>query len=207
MTEGAVDRGVWARLLRAGLLTAIVDGLFSSILSVAAYERKKGLDTLLRAFRTILDNSGHDVLLCLVGSEQGTGAELRELARQMQLSDYVVFGGEMPHCDLHAYYGAASVFCLPSRVEPFGIVLLEAGAFRCPVVASSTGGVPEILTDGVNARLVPPDDPAALAEELAALLHNRSERDRLSATLYEHVRTRFTWRSAYDSYAKVFRQR
>ena len=197
-------------LMRARNSAARIDPRLAGrtfILSVAAYERKKGLDTLLRAFRTIRDNSGHDVLLCLVGSEQGTGAELRELARQMQLSDYVVFGGEMPHCDLHAYYGAASVFCLPSRVEPFGIVLLEAGAFRCPVVASSTGGVPEILTDGVNARLVPPDDPAALAEELAALLHNRSERDRLSATLYEHVRTRFTWRSAYDSYAKVFRQR
>ena len=99
-----------------------------------------------------------------MGCEHGAGAELRELAREMKLSDHVVFGGEMPHCDLHVYYEAASVFCLPSRVEPFGIVLLEAGAFRCPVVATSTGGVPEILTDRVNARLVPPDDPAALAE-------------------------------------------
>ena len=154
----------------------------------------------------IRDTSGDDVLLCLVGSEPGTGAGLRELAREMHLSDHVVFGGEMPHCDLHVYYGAASVFCLPSRVEPFGIVLLEAGAFRCPVVATSTGGVPEILTDGVNARLVPPDDPAALAKQLDALLRDRSERDRLSATLYEHVRTRFTWSSAYNSYAKLLRQ-
>jgi glycosyltransferase involved in cell wall biosynthesis len=118
-----------------------------------------------------------------------------------------VFCGEIPHSDLHAYYEAASVFCLPSLAEPFGIVLLEAGAFRCPVVATNAGGVPEVLTDGVNARLVPPEDPAALAAALGALLSDRSERDRLSAALFEHIRTRFPWRRAYHSYAKLFRQR
>ena len=95
------------------------------ILSVAAYEPKK------RQAQGDPLNGADEVLLCLLGTEQGMGAELRELASEMKLSDHVVFGGEMQHCDLHVYYEAASVFCLPSRVEPFGIVLLEAGAFRC----------------------------------------------------------------------------
>jgi len=98
------------------------------------------------------------------------------------------------------------VFCLPSRAEPFGIVLLEAGAFRCPVIATSAGGVPEILTDGVNARLVPPDDPAALAAQLDMLLRDRAECDRLAAALFDHVQTHFTWRRAYSLYAKLCRQ-
>ena len=173
------------------------------ILSVATYEPKKGLDTLLRAFRRIRDDLGGDILLCLVGSEGGMGNTLRDLAKQMGLSDHVVFCGEIPHSDLHVYYEAASVFCLPSRAEPFGIVLLEAGAFRCPVVATSAGGIPEILTDRVNARLVPPDDPTALATQLDALLRDRAECDRLSAALFEHVRTRFTWRRAYCAYSKL----
>ncbi|HET7033316.1 MAG TPA: glycosyltransferase family 4 protein [Casimicrobiaceae bacterium] len=178
----------------------------SFILSVAAYEPKKGLDTLIRALSAIRTDRGRDVMLCLVGREGGMGDELRRLARNLGVADHVVFCGEVLHANLHAYYEAATVFCLPSRAEPFGIVILEAGAFRCPVVATMAGGVPEILEDGVNSRLVPPEDPAAMAAALDALLSDRAERDRLSKALFEHVRTCFPWRSAYDSYVKLLRQ-
>jgi len=177
------------------------------ILSVAAYESKKCLDTLIRALSTIRTDRGRDVALCLVGREGGMGDELRRLARKLGVADHVVSCGEILHADLHAYFEAATVFCLPSRAEPFGIVILEAGAFRCPVVATMAGGVPEILEDGVNARLVPPEDPAALAAALDALLSDRAERDRLSNALFEHVRTCFPWRSAYDAYVELLRQR
>jgi glycogen(starch) synthase len=193
-------------LMRASNSAAQIDPRLvgrTFILTVAAYEPKKGLDTLLHAFRTLRDNPARDTLLCLVGPEGGMGNELRQLAKQMGLAEHVVFCDEIPHSDLHVYYKAASVFCLPSRAEPFGIVLLEAGAFRCPVIATSAGGVPEILTDGVNARLVPPGDPAALAAQLDTLLRDRTECDRLSAALFDHVQTHFTWRRAYSSYAKL----
>jgi glycosyltransferase involved in cell wall biosynthesis len=133
------------------------------------------------------------------------GAELRELVKQLGLSDRVVFCGEIPPPP-HVYREPhACSACL--REEPFGIVLLEAGAFRCPVVATSDGGVPEIVTDSVSARLVPPDDPAALATQLRALLCDPEECARLSAALFEHVRTRFTWQRAYRSYAALCRPR
>jgi glycosyltransferase involved in cell wall biosynthesis len=200
-----IDHLMHTRNPVAGLDARLAGRTF--ILSVAAYEPKKGLDVLIEALRTLRLDNGRDAALCLIGRDGGMGSELRELANRIGLSDHVVFCGEVPHSDLHAYYEAATVFCLPSRVEPFGIVLLEAAAFRCPVVATSAGGIPEILTDGVNARLVPREDPAALAAALDALLSDPRERDRLSAALLDHVRTRFTWRRAYDSYAKLFRQR
>ena len=191
-----IDRNPLARI------DARLDGQ-RFILSVASYERKKGLDTLLRAFKTVRADCGADVMLAIVGTDRGMGDELRQIATKMGLIDHVVFCGEIPHSDLHAYYQTASVFCLASRAEPFGIVLLEAGAFRCPVVATSVGGIPEILADNINACLVPPDDPVALAAQLQRLLSDREERDRLASALFEHVRTRFPWENAYDSYLKL----
>lgn len=173
------------------------------ILSVASYERKKGLDTLLRAFKAVNQDSGAEHMLALVGPDKGTGSELRLLANRLGISDRVVFCGEVPHSDLHVYYGAASVFCLASRSEPFGLVLLEAGAFRCPVVATSVGGIPEILANDVNARLVPADDALALAAQIIDLLRNREAGKRLGDALFEHVRSRFPWANAYNGYLKL----
>jgi len=173
------------------------------ILSVAAYQRKKGLDTLLHAFKLLHDDGCHETMLAMVGGDGGLGNELRNTAAELGLSDHVVFCGEIPHSNLHAYFEAASVFCLPSRYEPFGIVLLEAGAFRCPVVATSVGGITEILNDNVNAYLVPPDQPMALAAQLRGLLNDIGDRRRLAAALFEHVRMHFTWKRAYDSYLKL----
>jgi alpha-maltose-1-phosphate synthase len=64
----------------------------------------------------------------------------------------------------------ARVFAVPSIYEPLGIVNLEAMACGTAVVASRTGGIPEVVADGETGLLVPPDDPAALAEALNALL-------------------------------------
>ncbi len=194
------------RLMRARNLAARIDPRLGGrpfILTVASYEHKKGLDTLLRAFKYVRDAGNVDVMLALAGADCGSGPELRNLARQLGISNDVVFCGTVPHEDLHAYYEAASIFCLPSRMEPFGIVLVEAGAFRCAVVATSVGGIPEILSDGINACLVPPDDPRALAAQLRRLLSDGKERDRLASSLFERVRAHFPWRRAYESYLQL----
>ena len=142
-------------------------------------------------------------MLALIGPDLGMGGELRSLAAEIGVSDSVVLGGAVPHANLHAYYDAATVFCLASRAEPFGIVVLEAGAFRCPVVATSVGGIPEILEHGVNGCLVPPDDPVALAAQLAKLLCDRNLREGLSGELFEHVRVNFPWTRAHDSHMNL----
>ena len=171
------------------------------ILCVASLENKKGGDVLLHALRVLRDDpSCSDVMLALVGPERGSGPALVDLASRLGLSDAVVFCGLIAHDDLHAYYEAASVFSLPSRSEPFGIVLLEAGAFRCPVVATAVGGIPEIITDGVNGRLVPAEDADALATRLRDLLIDSAASRRLGQALRERVETHFSWKRAGDAY-------
>ena len=95
--------------------------------------------------------------------------------------------------DLEVLYGAADVVCVPSTLpEPLGLVALEAAAASQCVVASNTGGLPEILSDGVNGRLVPPGDERALASALAGLAGDPELRARLGAAAAADVRRRFS---------------
>lgn len=194
-----------ARLMEGRNVAARIDPRLAGrrfILSVASLEPKKGIDTLLRAF-AVLRGEGVDAMLALVGPDVGVGDRLRALAAELGVSDHVAFCGELPHRDLHAYYTAAAVFCLASRAEPFGIVLLEAGAFGCPVVATAVGGIPEILEHEVTARLVPPDDPPALAAQLNRTLRDSAEAKRLAEALRRRVEADFSWRNAHRAYMRL----
>jgi glycosyltransferase involved in cell wall biosynthesis len=201
--HNGVDIGHLAR--RRNLAARVDPRLRQSafILCVASYEWKKGLDTLLHALSKLHDAGNRDMMLALAGPDLGAGDELRALAETLGVADRVVFCGEVPHDDLHAYYTAARMMCLPSRCEPFGLVLLEAAAFRCPVVATSVGGIPEILQHGTTACLVPPDDATALASALARTLDDPALARLRADALHEHVKTNFPWDKAYRAYLSV----
>jgi glycosyltransferase involved in cell wall biosynthesis len=95
--------------------------------------------------------------------------------------------------DLDALYGAADVVCVPStRPEPLGLVALEAAAASKCVVASDTGGLPEIVRDGETGRLVAPGSAPALASALGELADDPDLRARLGAAAAEDVRARFS---------------
>jgi glycosyltransferase involved in cell wall biosynthesis len=89
-------------------------------------------------------------------------------------------------------FGAADVVAVPSTApDPLPGSAVEAAAAGCAVVASAHGGLPEIIRDGETGRLVPPGDPAALAQAAAELLDDPGQRDRLGARAREEVRRRF----------------
>jgi glycosyltransferase involved in cell wall biosynthesis len=94
--------------------------------------------------------------------------------------------------DVETVYGAADVIVVPStRPDPLPNSALEAAAAGCCVVAAAHGGLPEIITDGVTGRLVPPGDDAALAAVLAELRDDPTQRERLGAAAATEVRERF----------------
>jgi glycosyltransferase involved in cell wall biosynthesis len=127
----------------------------------------KGADVLLRACHR-LRQLGVAFEVDLVG--QGPeGHTLRKLVRQLGLEGVVGFRGSMPQAELADWYRAADVFVLPSHSEGVPNVLLEAMACHTPYVATNVGGIPEIHVPEVG-RLVPPNDPRALAATIAAEL-------------------------------------
>jgi glycosyltransferase involved in cell wall biosynthesis len=85
-----------------------------------------------------------------------------------------------------------TVLAHPARRDPFPLALLEGMALGRPIVASAVGGIPEMIEDGVSGVLVPPDDAAALARALVALLGDPARRERLGAAARARLATRFS---------------
>lgn len=127
----------------------------------------KGLDVLAKAFAA-LNAAGELDRLVLVG-DGPLRAQLGEAASSAA-RDAVEFAGRLTDAEVAARMRAADVLVLPSRAEGLGLVLLEALACGTPCVASSVGGVPEILTDGPCGRLVPPGDAGALADAIREVI-------------------------------------
>ncbi|MBL8201885.1 MAG: glycosyltransferase family 4 protein [Chromatiales bacterium] len=172
------------------------------LLSVGTFEQKKGQDVLLEAFRRLAPLHP-DLHLLLVGRSTAWLAGLRELAVRHGLEKRVHFHPDVPHEDIARFFAHARAFCLPSRSEPFGIVVLEAGVFGLPVVASAVGGVTEILRPGVDGTLVPPDDPEALCVALHEALRPGDAVRYQAASLKARVLRDFTWRSAFARYLEL----
>lgn len=172
------------------------------ILSVATFEHKKGLDVLLHAFVEVRRrNPGMG--LVLVGRSESAEPELRALTLALDLQDDVFFFANVPHAQVGLYLERARVFCLPSRIEPFGIAILEAGAYSLPVVASSVGGIPEFVVDGDTGLLVESDDANGLAAALIRILSDNQLAKSLGARLHQRVVADFSWRRAYKQYRSL----
>ncbi|HEX3542639.1 MAG TPA: glycosyltransferase, partial [Acidimicrobiales bacterium] len=101
----------------------------------------------------------------------------------------------------------ASVFVCPSRYEPFGLVNIEAMACGAPVVATATGGIPEIVVDGETGYLVPPGPKfvPTLAERINALLADPALARRFGEAGRRRVLERFTWPAIAAATADLYR--
>lgn len=171
------------------------------ILNIGTFEDKKGQDVLVRAF-AMIHTTFPEYRLVLIGRSGESERKIEDLITTLGLEDHVVLVKDLPHSRIAGYLEAAAMFVLPSRNEPFGIVILEAGVFGLPVVATAVGGVTEILNHGETGCLAPPDDVDALAEQILFLLRHPAEAQRMAENLKRHVLSNFGWRQAYRRYAR-----
>lgn len=107
--------------------------------------------------------------------------------------------GELPAGRVAEEFSRASVFCLPTRREPFGIVFVEALTFGVPVVATAIGAVPDVVQDGETGLLVAPGDVAGLAKALRTLLADPALGRRMGREGHRRVGRRYTWKQAVAS--------
>ena len=172
------------------------------ILNVATFEEKKGQCYLLDAFSEIADDYP-DLHLVMAGRTSAVLDRLIEQRQRLALTERIHFLQDVPHERIGALLACAALFCLSSLAEPFGIVLLEAGLFRLPVVASRVDGVPEIIRDGKDGILVEPGNPTQLAAALRAALDAPARRDALAASLHDRVMNEFGWQTAVERYVAL----
>jgi glycosyltransferase involved in cell wall biosynthesis len=105
------------------------------------------------------------------------------------------FVGYLQGLELASAYASADAFIFPSRTETLGLVLLEAMAAGCPVVAANSGGIPDIVTDGANGYLFDPNDPNGSIEATKKLFANHSEFQRLRENARQEAE-RWSWSAA-----------
>jgi glycosyltransferase involved in cell wall biosynthesis len=171
------------------------------LLCVARLSREKGHAVLLKAFARMLalaPQSPLKLVLLGAGPEQ---VRIEKMSRTLNLHDSTVLAGHQ--ADVAPYYAIADAVLLPSLSEGCPNVLLEAMAAGVPVVATSVGGVPEIVTNEVDALLVKANDPEAFAQATLRLLADTELRTRLTEA-GRSVLSRHSPKAYFESLVSVF---
>lgn len=149
------------------------------------WERKGGPD-LVAAFKQVL-KAHPDAHLTIVGCTP-----------RVDVPNCTVVG-RVPTADVDAYYRRASIFCLPTKLEPSGSVVIEAYQRRLPVVTTNLGAMPDFVIPGENGYLVSPGSVDELASSLVALLDNPQQCKAFGESGYHLVSKLYTWDTVGDA--------
>ncbi len=175
---------------------------FVNVANVTYY---KGQDVAIRAWAQ-LQQRFPDLHLLIVGERREHWEACAELIRTLDLEDRVHMLGALPRKDVFTVLGRATGMVFPSRNEGFGLVVLEAGAMKLPVVCSDIPPLTEIVEGEESALLVPPENPDAIAEAVARLTDDAGLRERLGQALHERVAEEFTVEKMASHYVAVYRE-
>jgi colanic acid/amylovoran biosynthesis glycosyltransferase len=173
------------------------------LLSTGRLHWKKGLEYALLAVRRLVD-AGHEVHYDIIGG--GADEErLRFAIHDLGLAASVTMCGRRSSTEIRTALERADVYLLPSLSEGLSNAALEAMAMAVPVVSTTAGGMAEAITDGVDGVLVPPRDPAAMADRIADLLRDARRRSELGAAARARVEADFTLERQIRTFVEVYR--
>jgi glycosyltransferase involved in cell wall biosynthesis len=168
------------------------------LLFVGRLEERKGIDVLLRALKEIMPRYPQ-LSVDIVGNDKLPGADGKayrdafESDAEMQSARARIrFHGEVSEKHLRGFYRACDIFVAPSRFESFGLILLEAMMFGKPVIGCRTGGMPEIVEDGVSGLLAEPGDVDSLERCITRLIEDPDLRDQLGVRARRRYEDEFT---------------
>lgn len=171
---------------------------------------RKGAHVAVAAMRTIAD-AAPDAHLRIVGDGPERAA-LEALVGAQGLAGRVTFVGAVPPSAVAAEYAQAQVFVMPAitdwkgEQEGFGLVLVEAMRAGVPVVASASGGIPDLVQDGTTGRLVPEGDAAALARAILETLRSPDQAAARAADAALDMQARFSPEAIARTFDTVYRQ-
>jgi glycosyltransferase involved in cell wall biosynthesis len=170
--------------------------------TVKTLARNYGIDTLIDAFALLRQRaSGEALRLRIVGD----GPERAALeSRAAALGGAVEFVGPVPHDEVPQQLQLLDVYVAASRIESFGVAVIEASACGLPVVVSDAGGLPEAVEDGVTGLVVRRESPPALAEAIARLVDDAALRRSLGEAGRQRVQQRYEWGDCVDRMASTY---
>jgi glycogen(starch) synthase len=165
-------------------------------------EWEKGVQDLIAALPRI--RRAHPGARLVVAGTGSHGSWLADQARKHRVRRAVDFVGHLSDRELTAVLAAADAVVLPSRYEPFGIVALEAAAAGTPLVASTAGGLGEVVVHGATGLSFPPGDAAGLATAVNEVLADRAAAQRRARAAKARLATDFDWDRIATGTADVY---
>ena len=178
------------------------------IIFVGRLVERKGVRFLIKAFSQMAKLIPHDLVIIGDGPER---TELQVDAQRLGIAGRVKFTGMISDDELKQHYQSCSFFVLPAvydkkgDTEGLGVVLLEAMSYRKPVIASSVGGITDIVSDGKNGLLVPPADVAALTQAIEKMAKNNRLRVKLGRAARQTVDVKFNWNRIVRELTALYR--
>jgi glycosyltransferase involved in cell wall biosynthesis len=143
----------------------------NQILLIGSNLQRKGIRYLINAAPAII--SEFPGMRFMIAGGDPAIPRLVQLSRQVCGGDYFNFLGNQDRESINQLYSDACIFVLPALVEALGIVLLEAMASGVPVIGTNTGGIPEIISNDLNGKLVPSENSAALSEAIVSVIKDK----------------------------------
>lgn len=181
------------------------------ILCVARFEKNKNYESLVYALSK-LKNDGLNFGAYFIGaiSDNEYFEKIVGLIKKKRLEKFIKIGVSVDDPALIDCYLSCDLFVLPSSMETFPLVILEAMYAGLPIVATYVGGIPDIVKNGVNGFLVPPNDPQQLYERCLQLLKDDKLRNELG-TINKKTAKNYTWSkiasSTYNLYQRLMEER
>ena len=174
----------------------------SALLFWGRIEEEKGLRELFHALKTV-SKKIKDVSLTIVG-EGNRLREYKSLVADLSLTDRVEFTGWLCSTKIQNLTARSSLGIFPSRVESFGLSVVEAMGAGLPVIAASGGAVPENIEQGVTGTLVPVNDADALARAIIFILENVQHAESMAKAAKMVVQQKFTWDKAANKMIDLY---
>jgi|SRR3989344_3599336 len=167
---------------------------FFTVGAISELHKIKGLDTLLTAWSKFIKKRQARLVIIGEGEEK---TNLENMINKLGISDSVVFKGQVDNA--RQFLSGFDIFCMPSRSEGMPYALLEAGLAGLPVIATSVGGIPEIIENGLNGILVPAENAEILFSSLILLAEDEDLRKRLGANLKASIQENFSFEKMVES--------
>jgi N-acetyl-alpha-D-glucosaminyl L-malate synthase BshA len=171
------------------------------LLHISNFRPVKRTQDCIRILEAVRQNVAAHLLMIGDGPERGPA---ESLAQELGLDSHVTFLGKQDHVE--RLFPLADVLLLPSQLESFGLAALEGMACGVPAVATRVGGVPELITDGVDGFLETPGDVAGQAARVTALLSDESLCSRLSQAARATATTRFCTTRVIPLYERYYQE-
>jgi len=159
------------------------------VFTLRGHEPQKGIEYLIKAVPLVLKEVPKTVFI--IGGDGSLRSYHESLAKELGVSENTLFTGYIPQEELPHFYAACDVFVIPSVVEAFGLVTIEAMACGKPVIGTNVGGIPDIIKDGVNGFLVEPKDVSVLAEKITILVNDSNLSKRMGKAGRETAEKKF----------------